>query len=134
MAKQKKKPTKMQRREIRLQKARQWVLTYEGSHIVRAYRKRFKVDTACALKDLGEVGALSPEKLERMKQAEQARLEKKRQERERKKIQDIFDRYPDADDTFFYIAGYTPGGAPYGVTWEEMGMEPWGGSFDDEIF
>ena len=29
------------------------------------------------------------------------------------------------DDTFFYIAGYTSGGAPYGVTWEEMGLEPW---------
>ena len=31
------------------------------------------------------------------------------------------------DDTFFYIAGYTSGGAPYGVTWEEMGLEPWEG-------
>ncbi len=29
------------------------------------------------------------------------------------------------DDTFFYIAGYTSGGAPYGVTWQEMGLEPW---------
>ena len=29
------------------------------------------------------------------------------------------------DDTFFYIAGYTSGGTPYGVTWEEMGLEPW---------
>ena len=31
----------------------------------------------------------------------------------------------DQDDRFFYIAGYTSGGAPYGVTWEEMGLEPW---------
>ena len=29
------------------------------------------------------------------------------------------------DDTFFFIAGYTYGGAPYGVTWEQMGLEPW---------
>ena len=29
------------------------------------------------------------------------------------------------DDTFFFIAGYTSGGAPYGVTWEQMGLEPW---------
>lgn len=28
------------------------------------------------------------------------------------------------NDTFFYIAGYTSGGAPYGVTWQEMGLEP----------
>ena len=31
----------------------------------------------------------------------------------------------DQDDTFYYIAGYTSGGAPYGVTWEEMGLEPY---------
>ena len=29
------------------------------------------------------------------------------------------------DDTFFFVAGYTSGGAPYGVTWEQMGLEPW---------
>ena len=29
------------------------------------------------------------------------------------------------DDTFFYISGYTSGGAPYGVAWHEMGLEPW---------
>lgn len=27
---------------------------------------------------------------------------------------------PDNDEHFAYIAGYTSGGAPYGVTWEEM--------------
>ena len=31
---------------------------------------------------------------------------------------------PEQDDTFFFIVGYTSGGAPYGVTWEEMGLEP----------
>ena len=29
------------------------------------------------------------------------------------------------DDRFFFIAGYTSGGAQYGVTWEEMGLKPW---------
>lgn len=28
------------------------------------------------------------------------------------------------DDRFFFIAGYTSGGAPYGVTWEEMDLKP----------
>ena len=31
----------------------------------------------------------------------------------------------DQDERFFYIAGYTSGGVPYGVTWEEMGLDPW---------
>ena len=29
------------------------------------------------------------------------------------------------DDRFFFIAGYTSGGAPYGVTWEEKDLKPW---------
>jgi hypothetical protein len=32
---------------------------------------------------------------------------------------------------FFFIAR-TPGGAPYGVTWEEMGVEPYESEFDEE--
>ena len=36
------------------------------------------------------------------------------------------------DDTFFYIVGYTSGGAPYGVTWEEMGLEPWQALEEDQ--
>ena len=27
------------------------------------------------------------------------------------------------DGTFSFIAGYTPGGAPYGVTWEQVGID-----------
>ena len=33
------------------------------------------------------------------------------------------DLYSDMDGTFAYIAGHTPGGAPYGVTWEEVGID-----------
>ena len=29
------------------------------------------------------------------------------------------------DDRFFCIAGYTSGGASYGVTWEEKDLKPW---------
>ena len=121
----KKKQTKEERRQARLRKGRQWVLTYEGSHIVRDYRKRFNVDNTCAMKDLREIGALSPEKRAEMQQAERLRLERKRQEREQTMEEYLAERFPDSDDRFFYIAGYTSGGAPYGVTWEEMGLQPW---------
>ena len=33
------------------------------------------------------------------------------------------DLYPDMDGDFAYIAGYTPGGAPYGVRWEDVGID-----------
>lgn len=43
-----------------------------------------------------------------------------------KKNQQIaVDMYADSDDTFAFIAGYTSGGAPYGTTWEELGLEPY---------
>ena len=125
MAKKKRKLNKTERREVRLRKARQWVLTYEGSHIVRAYRKRFKVDPTCALADLGEIGALQPEKLAIMKQNEEIRLQKRREEREARREQEFYEQFPNSDDRFFYIVGYTSGGAPYGTTWEEIGLEPY---------
>ena len=34
-----------------------------------------------------------------------------------------FDDYQ--NDDFYFIAGYTSGGAPYGLTWEEMGLKPY---------
>ncbi|MDQ2086148.1 hypothetical protein RBH29_06850 [Herbivorax sp. ANBcel31] len=34
-----------------------------------------------------------------------------------------------SDDRFYYIAGYTSGGAPYGITWEEMDAN----FYEDEV-
>jgi hypothetical protein len=48
-------------RETRLQKARAWLPTYNGEHLVRGYKKKFSVDAICALKELLELGAISPE-------------------------------------------------------------------------
>lgn len=121
----KKKKTKQLLRETRLHKARQWILTYEGTHMVRAYRKRFKVDPTCAINDLEIIGALTPEKLANLRLGEEVRLRKKAEEREALKEREFQERWAESNDQFFFIAGYTPGGAPYGVTWEEMGLEPY---------
>jgi len=45
---------------------------------------------------------------------------KQRKQKER----DWIEEYPDSDDTFAFIAGYTPAGFPYGTTWEEQGETP----------
>lgn len=58
-------------------------------------------------------------------EAPRAKKAKRKRKRERERMQKeglLF--LEDQDDTFYYIAGYTSGGAPYGVTWEEMGLEP----------
>jgi len=125
MPKKKKQPNKAQRREARLRKARQWAPAYKGAHIVRVYRKKYGVDPGCAIRELEEIGAITPEKAANLRTGEAARLEQLRRERERKQEQAFHDRWPNSNDTFFFIAGYTSGGAPYGVTWAEMGMEPY---------
>ena len=40
----------------------------------------------------------------------------------RKKFETLTEEI-EQNETFYYIAGYTSGGAPYGVTWEEMGVK-----------
>lgn len=32
-------------------------------------------------------------------------------------------KHPDSDENFYLIAGYTSGGAPYGITWEQAEKE-----------
>lgn len=119
------KPTKSERRAERLRKGQMWVVAYEGSHIVRDYGRQFKVDVLCAMDDLGKIGALDPEELTAMKQAEIQRREKRKQDREKRRLQEFYDSFPASDNRFYCIIGYTSGGAPYGITWEEMGFAPW---------
>ena len=118
---------KKARHDARIRLARQWLSTYKGTgkHIVQAYRQQFKVDVTVALNDLGEIGALTPEQVSMKRQVEGKRIEHLRLEKEERELQDFYDRFPDSNDQFFYIAGYTSGGAPYGVTWEEMGLLPY---------
>lgn len=63
----------------------------------------------------------------KVKKTEAEKLALKRAARKRKKAKKAAQEpvLLEQDDRFFYIAGYTSGGAPYGATWEEMGLEPW---------
>ena len=45
---------------------------------------------------------------------------KRPKKRKKTKNQNQFEYFnPDQDDYFYYIAGYTDGGFPYGITWDE---------------
>ena len=118
-------------------KAEKWVSEYDGTpyggDIIKAYRKKFAVDRMKAVAELQLLGvSLTKEQIDREKAAvkayqelQRARKAKKKRNREQKIMQkDIPVFHEDQDDTFYYIAGYTSGGAPYGVTWEEMGLKP----------
>ena len=112
-----------QPKEIRLRKARQWILTYNGTpkHMARNYRKRFHVDITTAISDLKAIGVeFTEEYLAAVKKSEEERI---RQNHLKTQAQQPF--LSDlSDDYFAFIAGYTDGGAPYGITWAELGLEP----------
>ena len=50
-------------------------------------------------------------------------MARKKKKKQGKNESVYIDPYPDMDGDFAYIAGYTPGGAPYGVRWEDVGID-----------
>ncbi len=115
---------KRMKRASRLQAAKSWIPKYEGKNIVRGYSKHFAVDKLCAIKELQILGIIiEPEYIKQIKNSLKGE-ERARQLRKLQKEQDkdfIMDN--DSDETFCFIAGYTSGGVPFGVTWEEMEMD-----------
>lgn len=122
---------KLMLQDVRLEKAKKWIQgEYNGDNILKAYRKHFATDRMTALNELTILGfTFTDEQIEEEKRAvkhtvdvEKAKKAKLRAKREAKntELPDL-----DQDDNFYYIAGYTSGGAPYGVTWKEMGLKPY---------
>lgn len=71
------------------------------------------------------------EHLEKPKKPPKSERVRQRKPKKKKKSKENHEE-PWQDDRFFFIAGYTSGGAPYGVTWEEMGLEPYQSLEDSE--
>lgn len=117
--------------DIRLSKAKKWLETYRGDNILKAYRKKFAVGRLDAIKELQILGLeFSDEVIQKEKQTVEAhqqniRNRKAKRRSARSAENSSVDLYPDSDDNFFFIAGYTSGGATYGVTWAEMGLKPY---------
>lgn len=88
--------------------------------VANAYRKKCP-HMIQRLQESGLPQHLRPK--EKKAKSERIANAKKVKKRRKKKQEAI--SLPEQDDMFFFIAGYIPGGAPYGVTWEQMGLEPW---------
>ncbi|MDR1993176.1 MAG: hypothetical protein LBQ98_06765 [Nitrososphaerota archaeon] len=135
VAEKKKKRTRTQKRQSRLTRAQAWLPTYKGTHVVRAYRKKFNVDTPCAVRELVEVGyEFKLGYVENLLKAETLHREQLRKKKtEAAETEKLSEKDVDwQNDRFYYIAGYTSGGAPYGITWEELGLKPYENEIDDE--
>jgi len=103
---------------------------YTGKRIHHGYAKHFGVSKLCAVIELEMLGILFPPELkENVKRAEK---DKKIQSEKwkLKKEENIIE----SDYYFAYIAGYTSGGAPYGLSWEEIDdIEKTEDSEEDEL-
>jgi len=105
-------------RAKRLASAKKWVGSYRGHIVVRGYKKWFGVTDLCAVLGLRMLGVDVPDaRLEQARRDEPSRAAGNARRKERRaRMADHGER----DETFAFIAGYTEGGAPYGITWEEM--------------
>ena len=95
-----------------------WIKAYKGRSLIRGYAKHFAVNTPCAVKELEMLGiGFTPEHKAQVLNNYNHGIEAGRKRKAAKQQAEIDDL--DSDETFAFIIGYTSGGAPYGVTWEE---------------
>lgn len=110
------------KRAQRLQSAKSWLPTYEGNKLIKAYRQRYGVDWQTAFTELEMLGVpIDPAYKERVLQAAEQQALQKRQRRLERAAELEGASGIDQDEHFAFIVGYTSGGAPYGITWEEWG-------------
>lgn len=125
---------KTMKKDSRLQSAKHWIPTYTGKNIVQGYRKKYGVSLICAANELKLLGIeISDTYISQLKRAEENTRKLKEQKAISKKLKELEQQLHDSNETFYYIAGYTSGGAPYGITWEEMGLEPYDEIDEDEL-
>lgn len=106
-------------RKKRLQEAREWFAKQgfsDDSHVIKAYREYFHVNKDCAMQELCMLKVLRPEQ----QAAYIVALQEKKQKRISRAVDGEKAFSSSQDENFAFIAGYTPGGFPYGITWEEQ--------------
>ncbi len=90
--------------------------TYKGKKIHHGYAKHFGVNKLCGILELEMLGIeINPQIKEIVRRSE----EQKKIQSEMRKAENG-NKFIEFDVYFAYIMGYTPGGAPYGITCKEM--------------
>ena len=109
------------KREARLQSAKSWLKDYDGKNVVKSYSKWFAVDSICAMNELELLGLRFTEK-EKMniKKRQEDRIKQKQLLKERKLQKKKEREMEEYDEGFGFIVGFTEGGAPFGLTYDEL--------------
>jgi len=106
---------KRMKREGRTESGKLWLEKYSGHHPVRGYARWYGLSRLAALIELKQIGlAISDEEIQNEQLAAAAKGERRAAAKKRR-----LERDDDYDESFSFIAGYTRGGAAYGITWEE---------------
>jgi len=94
---------------------------YQGKNVAAGYRRHYGVEWASAFKELRMLGVqLNLDYVAAVLRSVGHAIEtRKRTKVQRNEMQELGAAGVDQDGNFAYIAGYTPAGFPYGVTWEE---------------
>lgn len=112
------------KREGRLQAAKHWLPKYDGTNIIKGYSKHFGISKVCSALELRMLGyEISEDYLEQLKADEVRRQKLKEQKKREKELERQDDFFEHSDETFYFIAGYTSNGVPYGLTWDESQRE-----------
>ena len=110
-------------RDSRLSSARSWLATQQGRtpvQIARAYRKHFGLDWECAIKELALLGVqLEQDWTDKLRSSLEGQIQARARRKAERQGLAQQSYAEDSDDQFAFIAGYTAGGFPYGITWEE---------------
>lgn len=104
------------RRAGRLAAGPAWLSRYPGKNPVRGYSRWFGVDLVCAVVELRLLGVAVSAAYE-----SQLRRNAMKAPSSRVLAPDltIDDARLDSDDDFAFIAGFTEGGQPFGVPWDD---------------
>ena len=109
-----------QKQRLESAKSTFWIEKYSGKNPVHGYRKCFGVDLLCAINELKMLGfKIDPDsEIQIRKSVTQTALQRQAQKLAKSA------REPECDVSeweceFAFIAGYTSGGAPYGVLMSE---------------
>lgn len=113
---------KRMKRPARLQSAKSWLPTYEGKSVIRGYSRHFGVSCLCAALELRILGYdIRDERIEEYKKEEEAKHRKALWAKQKRMEKEQENNLGASNEWFSYIAGYTAGGAAYGVEWEDLG-------------
>lgn len=104
-------------RKQRVYIARDWLISYNGTNVVKGYSNWFGVDLLCAIKELRIVGQLISVEYEiQVRKSLEDKFLQRKKEKDKKWYNEIENKYVnDLESKFEFIAGYTSNGIPFGI-------------------